>query len=104
MHLISPHTTCEHFQFCHIQGEVATAAAIDRSAPLEMPTQVTFKVNFCSASHLLKNSKQKCMLHVYDNIEKVKRGAEDSAESAPKRMRDDTVAHQKIKVSSRFLL
>ena len=37
--------------------------------------------------------------YLYDNDEKVKRGAEDSAESAPKRMRDDTVAHQKIKVS-----
>merc|ERR1719336_193111 len=50
----------------YLKGEVATAASIDRSAPLEMPTQV-------------------------------KRGAEDSAESAPKRMRDDTVAHQKLK-------
>merc|ERR1719471_854357 len=50
----------------YLKGEVATAASIDRSAPLEMPTQV-------------------------------KRGAEDSSESAPKRMRDDTVAHQKLK-------
>ena len=41
--------------------------------------------------------------HLYNNDEKVKRGAEDSAESAPKRMRDDTVAHQKIKVSKIFL-
>lgn len=49
----------------YLKGEVATAAAIDRSAPLEMPTQV-------------------------------KRGAEDIAESAPKRMRDGQ-ASQEIK-------
>ena len=41
--------------------------------------------------------------HLYNNDKKVKRGAEDSAESAPKRMRDDTVAHQKIKVSKTYL-
>ena len=45
-----------------------------------------------------------CCNYYHNNVEKVKRGAEDSAESAPKRMRDDTVAHQKIKVFSQFVL
>jgi len=49
----------------YLKAETNTAASIDKSAPLEMPTQV-------------------------------KRGAEDSAESAPKRPRDES-ASQKIK-------
>jgi len=49
----------------YLKGELNTGASIDKSAPLEMPTQV-------------------------------KRGAEDSAESAPKRPRDES-ANEKIK-------
>ena len=73
----------------YLKGEAATAPSIDKSAPLEMPTQVKSLLTSCRPPPPSSSSSISLLLQV-------KRGAEDSAESAPKRLRDES-ASQKIK-------
>ena len=76
----------------YLKGEAATAPSIDKSAPLEMPTQVKSLLTSCRPPPPSSSSSSSSI----SLLLQVKRGAEDSAESAPKRLRDES-ASQKIK-------